>query len=105
MQVRRPWHGGRVDFSSPTPDATRDLSSGRFGARPQPWWDQLAEVLAELEEGWELVVGDTVGRGNTSLVSGVFAPEAMAEASVAVLTQRSTSHTLRAAWEAQRGCW
>ena len=33
-----------------------------------PWWEQLPEVLAELAERWELVVGDAVGRGNTSLV-------------------------------------
>jgi streptomycin 6-kinase len=57
-----------VDFSSPTLDATRDRLLVRFGARVTPWWDQLPEVLAELAERWELVVGDAVGRGNTSLV-------------------------------------
>jgi streptomycin 6-kinase len=57
-----------VDFSSPTLDATRGRLLVRFGARVAPWWDQLPEVLAELGERWELVVGDAAGRGNTSLV-------------------------------------
>jgi streptomycin 6-kinase len=64
----RAWHRGHVDFSSPTLDATRDRLLVRFGARVTPWWDQLPEVLAELAERWGLVVGDAVGRGNTSLV-------------------------------------
>jgi streptomycin 6-kinase len=34
----------------------------------EPWWDQLPGAIAELSERWELVVGDAVGRGNTSLV-------------------------------------
>lgn len=66
--MRRAWHSGHVDFSLPTLDATRDRLLVRFGARVTPWWDQLPEVLAELAERWELVVGDAVGRGNTSLV-------------------------------------
>src|SRR5438132_7573996 len=66
--VRRTWHRGHMDFSSPTLAATRDRLFVRFGARVTPWWGQLPEVLAELAERWELVVGDAVGRGNTSLV-------------------------------------
>jgi streptomycin 6-kinase len=58
----------RVDFSSPTLDATRRRLLARFGARVEPWWARLPGVLAELAERWELVVGDAVGRGNTSLV-------------------------------------
>jgi streptomycin 6-kinase len=34
----------------------------------EPWWQRLPVVLAELAERWELVVGEAVGRGNTSLV-------------------------------------
>jgi streptomycin 6-kinase len=66
--MRRPWHRGCVDFSSPTHDATRGRLLARFGARVEPWWERLPGVLAELAERWELVVGDAVGRGNTSLV-------------------------------------
>lgn len=57
-----------MDFSSPTLDATRSRLLGRFGSRVTPWWEQLPEVLAELADRWELVFGDAVGRGNTSLV-------------------------------------
>jgi streptomycin 6-kinase len=57
-----------VDFSSPRLDATRGRLLARFGARVEPWWDQLPGAIAELSERWELVVGDAVGRGNTSLV-------------------------------------
>jgi streptomycin 6-kinase len=66
--MRRAWHRGRVDFSSPTLDATRGRLLARFGARVEPWWEQLPAAIAELAERWELVVGDAVGRGNTSLV-------------------------------------
>jgi streptomycin 6-kinase len=66
--LRRAWHRGQVDFSSPTVDATRSRLLVRFGPRVTPWWEHLPEVLAELAERWELVVGDAVGRGNTSLV-------------------------------------
>ena len=57
-----------MDFSSPRLDATRGRLLARFGARVEPWWDQLPGAIAELSERWELVVGDAVGRGNTSLV-------------------------------------
>jgi streptomycin 6-kinase len=57
-----------VDFSSPTLDATRGRLLARFGARVEPWWERLPAAIAELAERWELVVGDAVGRGNTSLV-------------------------------------
>lgn len=66
--VRRAWHRGRVDFSSPTLDATRGRLLARFGARVEPWWERLPGAIADLAERWELVVGDAVGRGNTSLV-------------------------------------
>jgi streptomycin 6-kinase len=57
-----------MDLSSPTLDATRGRLLARFGARVEPWWDRLPGAIAELAERWELVVGDAVGRGNTSLV-------------------------------------
>ncbi len=57
-----------MDFASPTVDATRGRLLARFGARVEPWWERLPGVLAELAERWKLVVGDAVGRGNTSLV-------------------------------------
>ena len=66
--MRRAWHRGRVDFSSPTLDATRGRLLARFGARVEPWWERLPGLLAELAERWELVVGDVIGRGNASLV-------------------------------------
>lgn len=62
------WHRGRVDFSSATLDATRGRLLDRFGARVEPWWERLPGAIAALAERWELVVGDAVGRGNTSLV-------------------------------------
>jgi streptomycin 6-kinase len=62
------WHRGRVDFSSPTLDATRGRLLVRFGARVEPWWERLPGAIAELAARWELVVGEAVGRGNTSLV-------------------------------------
>jgi streptomycin 6-kinase len=34
----------------------------------EPWWDRLPGAVAHLAERWGLVVGDAVGRGNTSLV-------------------------------------
>jgi streptomycin 6-kinase len=66
--MRRAWHRGRVDFSSPTLDAARGRLLARFGTRVEPWWERLPAAIAELAERWELVVGDAVGRGNTSLV-------------------------------------
>jgi streptomycin 6-kinase len=57
-----------VDFSSPTLGATRGRLLARFGARVEPWWERLPGAIAELAARWELVVGDAVGRGNTSLV-------------------------------------
>src|SRR5215218_5816252 len=62
------WHRGRVDFSSPTLEATRGRLLARFGALVEPWWERLPGVLAELAGRWDLVIGDAVGRGNTSLV-------------------------------------
>src|SRR5438309_10166064 len=66
--VRRTWHRGHMDFSSPTLAATRDRLFVRFGARVTPWWGQLPEVLAELAERWQLVVCAPFGSGNTTLV-------------------------------------
>jgi streptomycin 6-kinase len=34
-----------------------------------PWWKQLPALLDKLAARWQLVVGDPVGRGNTSLAS------------------------------------
>jgi len=59
---------GGMDLSSPTLGATRGRLLARFGARVKTWWEQLPGAIAELAECWELVVGDAVGRGNTSLV-------------------------------------
>ena len=63
-----PWHGGRVDLSSPAVAATRRRLLARFGGRVEPWWDRLPGATADLAERWELVIGAAVGRGNTSLV-------------------------------------
>jgi streptomycin 6-kinase len=57
-----------VDLSSAALDATRGRLLARFGAPVEPWWERLPGILAELAERWELVVGDAVGRGGTSLV-------------------------------------
>jgi streptomycin 6-kinase len=57
-----------VDFSSPTLAATRGRLLARFGASVEPWWQRIPEAIADLAARWELVVGDPVGRGNTSLV-------------------------------------
>jgi hypothetical protein len=62
------WHRGRVDFSSPTVDATRGRLLVRFGARVEPWWARPLRAIADLAARWELVLGEAVGRGNTSLV-------------------------------------
>jgi streptomycin 6-kinase len=57
-----------MDFSSATLDATRGRLLTRFGARVEPWWERLPGAIADLAERWDLVVGEAVGRGNTSLV-------------------------------------
>src|ERR671938_96751 len=62
------WHRCRMDFASPTLEAAHGRLLARFGALVEPWWERLPGVLAELVDRWELVVGDAVGRGNTSLV-------------------------------------
>lgn len=63
-----PWHGGRVDFSSPALVATRRRLVDRFGDQVEPWWDRLPAAIADLAARWRLVIGAAVGRGNTSLV-------------------------------------
>jgi streptomycin 6-kinase len=58
-----------VDLSSGVVEATRRRLTARFGAqRVEPWWERLPGALAELAARWDIVVGDGVGRGNTSLV-------------------------------------
>lgn len=57
-----------VDLSSQALDATKGRLLARFGSRVEPWWKLLPEAVADLAERWDLVLGDAVGRGNTSLV-------------------------------------
>jgi streptomycin 6-kinase len=57
-----------VDLSSPALQATRRRLLARFGVQVEPWWERLPGVIAELAARWDLVVGEAVGRGNTSLV-------------------------------------
>jgi streptomycin 6-kinase len=58
-----------VDSSPGVLEATRRRLTARFGAqRVEPWWERLPGALAELAVRWDIVVGDAVGRGNTSLV-------------------------------------
>lgn len=40
----------------------------RFGTAVEPWWASLPNTIVELAERWQLVVGNAVERGNTSLV-------------------------------------
>jgi streptomycin 6-kinase len=68
MIRQRPWHGDRVDFSSPALVATRRRLLARFGAQVEPWWERLPGAIDDLAARWELVMGAAVGRGNTSLV-------------------------------------
>jgi streptomycin 6-kinase len=58
-----------MDFSPCVLEATRRRLTARFGAqRVEPWWERLPGALGELGVRWDIVVGDAVGRGNTSLV-------------------------------------
>jgi streptomycin 6-kinase len=57
-----------MEFSSSVAEATRRRLDARFGARVEAWWARLPEVMERLAARWELIVGDPVGRGNTSLV-------------------------------------
>ena len=57
-----------MDLSSPALQATRRRLLARFGVQVEPWWERLPGVIAELAARWDLVVGEAVGRGNTSLV-------------------------------------
>jgi streptomycin 6-kinase len=57
-----------VDLSSPALEATRRRLLARFGVQVEPWWERLPGAVADLAARWELVIGEAVGRGNTSLV-------------------------------------
>jgi streptomycin 6-kinase len=57
-----------VDFSLPTVEATRGRLLARFGTLVDPWWARVPGIMAELADRWDLVIGDAVGRGSTSLV-------------------------------------
>ena len=57
-----------MDLSSPALQATRRRLLARFGAQVEPWWERLPGTIAELAARWDLIVGEAVGRGNTSLV-------------------------------------
>lgn len=57
-----------MDFFSPEVDATRERLTARFGALVAPWWERLPQVLLDLAGRWDLVIGDQVGRGNTSIL-------------------------------------
>ena len=58
-----------MDVCSPIARATRERLCARFGtAEVAPWWQRLPSTLERLATRWTLVVGDPVGRGNTSLV-------------------------------------
>jgi streptomycin 6-kinase len=49
--------------------ATRDRLVARFGAAVvEPWSERVPGLVADLAGRWELVVGEPIGRGNTSLV-------------------------------------
>jgi len=67
-RLRGACHRGRVDVLSTAFDTTRARLVARFGARVEPWWQRLPGVLGELAVRWDLVLGDAVGHGNTSLV-------------------------------------
>jgi streptomycin 6-kinase len=57
-----------VDHTSPVAEATRSRLVARFGAAVGPWWARLPGMVDDLAARWDLVVGEPVGRGNTSLV-------------------------------------
>lgn len=57
-----------MDFSSAVAEATLTRLRRRFGAQADAWWGRLPAVVEQLAGRWQLVMGDPVGRGNTSLV-------------------------------------
>lgn len=57
-----------MDLSSAVSAATRARLRARFGATVDVWWESLPGKLETLVSRWGLVLGDPVGRGNTSLV-------------------------------------
>ncbi|MCW3000340.1 MAG: hypothetical protein JWN65_3889 [Solirubrobacterales bacterium] len=57
-----------MDHTSPVAEATRSRLVARFGAAVGPWWARLPGMVDDLAARWDLVVGEPVGRGNTSLV-------------------------------------
>jgi streptomycin 6-kinase len=57
-----------VDISSPVLGATRVRLVARFGEEVAAWWARLPGAIEPLAARWDLVVGEPVGRGNTSVV-------------------------------------
>jgi streptomycin 6-kinase len=57
-----------VDISSPVLEATRVRLVARFGEEVAAWWARLPGAIELLAARWDLVVGEPVGRGNTSVV-------------------------------------
>jgi streptomycin 6-kinase len=57
-----------VDISSPVLEATRVRLVARFGEEVAAWWARLPGAIEPLAARWDLVVGEPVGRGNTSVV-------------------------------------
>jgi streptomycin 6-kinase len=55
-------------MSSPVFEAARERLLERFGEAVAPWWGRLPETLDHLASRWDVLVGEPVGRGNTSLV-------------------------------------
>ncbi len=68
MTRPEPLHTRFAPGAEPRLDATRERLLVRFGPVAQAWWERLPVTLAALAERWDVVVGDAVGRGNTSLV-------------------------------------
>ena len=62
------WYMCTVDFSSPVMESSRLRLAKRFGGLVDQWWLDLPERIFTLSRRWSLVIGDPVGRGNTSLV-------------------------------------
>ena len=57
-----------MDLASPVMAHTYARLLGRFGGSVGGWWSRLPGLVEELAVRWDLVIGDPVGRGGTSLV-------------------------------------